>query len=590
MNQFLTKFSVKLKIYGTNAIYQLLVLVITILGIYGLTKLEQELVSLKSIYEESFEKSVKIGYNLAKIRNLTVVAIDSEDLDEFLSVSKEIDSTIKDTQRMLVEIENFLNLAGYENQIEFGESIKALEENTKIQVDFEKSLALLSSFREKKETYFRTKSKPALQESFVLQKQLTPINKQLLEKISNFDSFMAVLIKLRKDQLEATAENVKITLIVGYILSFIIVVILSYFMGRSIATPIIKAELIANRFAEGDLTAEESFHSNDEIGRLINALNQASLNLRALISQINKTSDMVASSAEEISTTAGSLAEGSTNQAASLEETAAAISEMTESINQVAKTAKDQSEETNSTIREMASLSDAILSVTNKAKLVNDGSQAVLKEAESGQSRVDEAVLRMGAIEESSAQIKDIITVINEISDQTNLLALNAAIEAARAGDSGRGFAVVAEEISKLASRSQGATKQIEDLIMDSIKKVSDGKSIIELLVDGFKRILEKSREAATLTEEISHSTLTQNQQSQRVMLSITNLTNLANFIAEATNEQEISSNEIASAIEQVNTISQSSAASAEELASSTINLAQLSEQLNNLISNFRTK
>ncbi|BDA77104.1 methyl-accepting chemotaxis protein [Leptospira kobayashii] len=590
MNQFLTKFSVKLKIYGTNAIYQLLVLVITILGIYGLTKLEQELVSLKSIYEESFEKSVKIGYNLAKIRNLTIVATDSEDLNEFLSISKEIDSTTKDTQRMLVEIENFLNLAGYDNQIEFGESIKALEENTKIQADFEKSLALLSGFREKKEIYFRTKSNPALQESFSLQKQLTPINKQLLEKISNFDSLMAVLIKLRKDQLEATAKNVKIILIVGYILSFIIVVILSYFMGRSIATPIIKAELIANRFAEGDLTAEESFHSNDEIGRLINALNQASVNLRALISQINKTSDMVASSADEISATAGSLAEGSTNQAASLEETAAAISEMTESINQVAKTAKDQSEETNSTIREMTSLSDAILSVTNKAKLVNDGSQAVLKEAESGQSRVDEAVLRMGAIEESSAQIKDIITVINEIADQTNLLALNAAIEAARAGDSGRGFAVVAEEISKLASRSQGATKQIEDLIMDSIKKVSDGKSIIELLVDGFKRILEKSREAATLTEEISYSTLTQNQQSQRVMLSITNLTNLANFIAEATNEQETSSHEIASAIEQVNTISQSSAASAEELASSTVNLAQLSEQLNNLISNFRTK
>ncbi len=484
---------------------------------------------------------------------------------------------------MLVEIENFLNLAGYENQIEFGESIKALEENIKIQADFEKSFALLSGFREKKEIYFRTNSRLALQESFVLQKQLTPINKQLLEKISNFDSLMAVLIKLRKDQLEATAENVKIILIVGYILSFIIVVILSYFMGRAIATPIIKAELIANRFAEGDLTAEESFHSNDEIGRLINALNQASVNLRALISQINKTSDMVASSADEISATAGSLAEGSTNQAASLEETAAAISEMTESINQVAKTAKDQSEETNSTIREMTSLSDAILSVTNKAKLVNDGSQAVLKEAESGQSRVDEAVLRMGAI-------KDIITVINEIADQTNLLALNAAIEAARAGDSGRGFAVVAEEISKLASRSQNATKQIEDLIMDSIKKVNDGKSIIELLVDGFKRILEKSREAATLTEEISYSTLTQNQQSQRVMLSITNLTNLANFIAEATNEQETSSHEIASAIEQVNTISQSSAASAEELASSTVSLAQLSEQLNNLISNFRTK
>ncbi|WP_411824206.1 methyl-accepting chemotaxis protein [Leptospira sp. 'Mane'] len=590
MNQFLTKFSVKLKIYGTNAIYQLLVLVITVLGIYGLTKLEQELLSLQSIYEESFEKSVKIGYNLAKIRNLTVVAIDSEDLNELLSTNKEIDSTIKDTQRMLVEIEHFLNLAGYENQIEFGESIKALEENTKIQADFEKSLALLSSYREKKEIYFKTRSKSILQETFLIQKNLVPINKQLLDKISNFDSLMAGLIKIRKGQLESTAKNVKIILFVGYILSFIIVVIISYFMGRSIATPIIKAELIANRFAEGDLTAEENFHSNDEIGRLINALNQASVNLRALITQINKTSDMVASSAEEISATAGSLAEGSTNQAASLEETSAAVSEMTESINQVAKTAKDQSEETNSTIREMTSLSEAIISVTNKAKLVNDGSQAVLKEAESGKTRVDEAVLRMGAIEESSNQIKDIITVINEIADQTNLLALNAAIEAARAGDSGRGFAVVAEEISKLASRSQNATKQIEDLIMDSIGKVNDGKSIIELLVDGFKRILERSREAAILTEEISYSTITQNEQSQKVMISITNLTNLANFIAEATNEQETSSHEIASAIEQVNTISQSSAASAEELAGSTVNLAQLSEQLNHLISNFRIK
>ncbi|TGN20351.1 methyl-accepting chemotaxis protein [Leptospira idonii] len=588
MNRVLSQFSVKLKIYGSNAINQILVLIITILGIYGLNQLEEDLNSLKTIYEDSYEKSVKIGYNLAKIRNLTVKIINAEEIDDLEETNSEIDPIIKNTKQLLGEIENFLNIAFYEATVELDKTKEALQANLKIEEEFEKSLETLEQLKTEKEKFLRTKSPAAAKAAIQLQLDLVPTNKQLLNDISNFDEMMGELIKLRKDRSEKTAQNVKILLIAGYVVSFAIVMILSFFMGRSIANPIKKAELIANRFAEGDLTAEENFQSNDEIGRLIKALNHASVNLRSLISQINSTSDHVASSADEISATAQSLADGSSNQAASLEETSAAISEITESINQVAKTAKDQSIETTATIQEMTSLSDSILTVTNKSKLVNDGSQAMLKEAESGQIKVDEASRRMGAIEDSSNEIKEIINVINEISDQTNLLALNAAIEAARAGESGRGFAVVAEEISKLAGRSQEATKQIESLIQDSIQKVNDGKVIIEQLVDGFKRILNKSREAATLTEEISYATMTQNQQSQKVMTSVSNLTNLSNFIAEATNEQETSSHEVAGAIEQVNSISQSSAASAEELAGSTVSLAQLSEKLNSLISNFR--
>jgi len=92
---------------------------------------------------------------------------------------------------------------------------------------------------------------------------------------------------------------------------------------------------------------------------------------------------------------------------------------------------------------------------------------------------VEKAIVGINEINDSSKQIFDTISVIDEIAFQTNLLALNAAVEAARAGDQGRGFAVVASEVRTLAQRCAEAAKEIKTTINDSINKVEKGTNLV---------------------------------------------------------------------------------------------------------------
>lgn len=95
-------------------------------------------------------------------------------------------------------------------------------------------------------------------------------------------------------------------------------------------------------------------------------------------------------------------------------------------------------------------------------------------------------------IADTSMKIEAIIAEINAIADQTNLLSLNASIEAARAGEMGKGFAVVATEVGELATRSSQAAKETNDLIMNSIRAVENGKEITDMAVKDFINVVDE--------------------------------------------------------------------------------------------------
>jgi methyl-accepting chemotaxis protein len=578
--------SVKTKIYGTVAIFQILALFIAILGVIGLVRLERELEEVYDLYNSSFQKLGRFVSTIDKTRNHATKTINSTDIYVFQESSRVARTSLREAKQLV------------------GEFAKYVDEDKSIQSQctdcIQKTQDLLDLLDQKEkmfDTSFGLTERGILTKNDTLIKQANEIfgsfndkHFQIVHQAQSLMERISLISNQKKILIQKTSFEVKVILFGGLAVSAIIVAILSYFLVRKIATPIRKVELMANRFAEGDLTVIEERPSKDEIGRVFDALNRASENLRFLVGEIGRTSDHLASSAEQLNVTSNGLADGASNQAASLEETASAITQITESIFNVARSASEQALEAGNTIRYMSELSQSIAEITKIAKTVNEGSQAVLTEAEEGQNKVSETTKRMGAIEESSEMIADIINVINDISDQTNLLALNAAIEAARAGESGRGFAVVAEEISKLASRSQEATKEIEELIQDSLQKVNDGKSIVIQVVESLDRIVQRSRQAAHLTEQISQATNIQNKGSEKVLGSITTLTSMSTFISNATKEQEISSKEMANAIEQVNSIAQSNAASSEEMAASTNELAKQSEKMNELISNFKLK
>jgi twitching motility protein PilJ len=202
--------------------------------------------------------------------------------------------------------------------------------------------------------------------------------------------------------------------------------------------------------ADGDLTVTTTV-SEDFTGAIADSVNYTIDQLRQLVSRINKTAVRVSGAAQESQQTALHLAEASDHQAQEIAGASAAINEMAVTIDQVSANAA-----------ESALVASKSVSIANNgAKLV----QNTIHGMDTIREQIQDTSKRIKRLGESSQEIGDIVSLINDIADQTNILALNAAIQASMAGDAGRGFAVVADEVQRLAERSASATKQIESLV-----------------------------------------------------------------------------------------------------------------------------
>jgi methyl-accepting chemotaxis protein len=326
---------------------------------------------------------------------------------------------------------------------------------------------------------------------------------------------------------------------------------------RSITKPLAQAIGLVASVAEGDLTHTVSVSSRDEVGQMLNALNQMVTNLKSLaevavqiskgnlaaraqalsdkdvlgqallrmldslrntVGNVSRATVDLATGSEALSDTSQKLSQGSTEQAAAAEQTTAAMEQMTASVQQTADNARQTGK-----IAESAATS---------AKETGD------------------------TVAKTVAAIKDIaakIGIIEEIARKTDLLALNAAVEAARAGEHGKGFAVVASEVRKLAERSQAAAVEISRLSLDGVKTAENaGQMLFKLVPD--------IRKTAELVQEI----------------------------AAATGEQSIGASQVNKAIQQLDQVIQQNAGSSEQMAATSAELAGQAEILRTAIGFFR--
>lgn len=288
---------------------------------------------------------------------------------------------------------------------------------------------------------------------------------------------------------------------------------------------------VLNDFAVGNLAIELKHDYDGEFAKLKAALINVSDILKDTIGQIKDSSELINSNAEQVSSGAEILAQGTTEQASAIEELSAEINEIYENI------------------------------VANSHNAEKAGKMALesSEEVDMGHAKMSEMLLAMDEINKSSQEIGKIIKVIDDIAFQTNILALNAAVEAARAGSAGKGFAVVADEVRNLASKSAEAAKHTTHLIENSISAIKNGTALADETGKSLTGIVAKAKISGDLITKI----------------------------AESSSHQTVSLNQIRGGIEQISSVVQENAATAEASAANSEELSGQAQILNNLVNQF---
>jgi methyl-accepting chemotaxis protein len=250
--------------------------------------------------------------------------------------------------------------------------------------------------------------------------------------------------------------------------------------------------------------------------------------IRRIIDGLTAGSQQTAEAANQVSGASQSLAQGASEQAAGVEETSASVEEMT------------------SMIKQNASNADQAKGLADEAN----------RNAQQGTDAMGKMSAAIDDIKKSSDETAKIIKTIDDIAFQTNLLALNAAVEAARAGEAGKGFAVVAEEVRNLAMRSAEAAKNTSEMIETSVKNSENGVEISQEVGKFLTEIADGSKKVNDLVTEI----------------------------AAASNEQAQGIDQISTAITQMDQVTQSNAANAEESASASEELSAQAEELSQIV------
>jgi methyl-accepting chemotaxis protein len=262
----------------------------------------------------------------------------------------------------------------------------------------------------------------------------------------------------------------------------------------------------AARIAEGDLTVTVKPRSEkDSLGTALSLMVEK---LARVIGEVQTGSASLTTAAGQVSATSQALSQGTTEQAASVEETTASLEQMSASIGQNSE---------------------------NSQHLLKLSTEAARVAAQSAD-----------AVGRTLAAMKDIaekISIVDEIAYQTNLLALNAAIEAARAGDHGKGFAVVATEVRKLAERSQGAAKEISVLATSSVKVAEDSGRLLNELAPNVQK-------SADVVQELSAASAEQAQGVGQVSRAMTQVDQVTQQAASAAEELSATAEELSAQAE----------------------------------------
>jgi len=311
--------------------------------------------------------------------------------------------------------------------------------------------------------------------------------------------------------------------------------------------------------ADGDLTTTATV-TEDFTGAIADSINFTIDQLRVLVSQINSTASRVAEASRDTQATALHLAEAAEHQAQEIAGASAAINEMAVTIDQVSSNAGESAQVAERSV-----------------KIANTGAEVVqntIHGMDTIREQIQDTAKRIKRLGESSQEIGDIVSLINDIADQTNILSLNAAIQASMAGDAGRGFAVVADEVQRLAERASAATKQIEALVKTIQSDTNEAVISMEQTTAEVVRGARLAQDAGVALEEIENVS--------------TNLSDLIQNISNAARQQAASAGHVSNTMNVIQEITSQTSAGTTATAGSIGNLAELAAEMQRSVEGFK--